>query len=78
MRASDGTITAVVDYGGFLGFGTRPIAVPIDAMVLVGQVMEIVAYTPAQLRTFTTFDGVGTTAIAADAIIKVGLAKPSH
>jgi hypothetical protein len=78
VRDRDGQILVVVDFGGFLGFGTRPIAVPVDAMVLLGQDMEIVAYTPAQLRLFPTFSPVGTTDVANDTIIKVGLAKPSH
>ena len=78
VRARDGQIMVVVDFGGFLGFGTRPIAVPLDAMVLLGQDMEIVAYTPQQLRKFPTFSPSGTTDIANDTVIKVGLAKPSH
>ncbi len=78
VRDSDGTLNAVINYGGFLGFGARPIAVPIDAMVLVGQAMEVVAYTPGQLRTFPTFSANNTTPVPADSTIKVGLAKPSH
>jgi PRC-barrel domain len=78
VRDANGQIMVVVDFGGFLGFDSRPIAVPVDAMVLVGQDMEIVAFTPKQLRQFPTFSPVGTTDVADDAIIKVGLAKPSH
>jgi hypothetical protein len=78
VRDRDGRIMVVVDFGGFLGFGARPIAVPVDAMVLVGQDMEIVAFTPDQLRQFPTFSPSGTTAVADDTIINVGLAKPSH
>ena len=78
VRDSNGQIMVVVDFGGFLGFGSRPIAVPVDAMVLVGEVMEIVAFTPEQVRQFPTFSPSGTTELAGDAIIKVGLAKPSH
>ena len=77
-RDRDGRIMVVVDFGGFLGFGTRLIAVPVDAMVLLGQDMEIVAFTPEQLRQFPTFSPSGTTDVADDTIIKVGLAKPSH
>ena len=54
----------VVDFGGFLGFGTRPIAVPVDAMVLLGQDLEIVAFTPKQLRQFPTFSPSGATDVA--------------
>ena len=78
VRDRSGQIMVVVDFGGFLGFGTRPIAVPLDAMVLLGQDMEIVAYTPQQLRQFPTFSPSGTTDVANDTVIKVGLAKPSH
>jgi hypothetical protein len=79
VRDDNGQIMIVIDFGGFLGFGSRPIAVPVDAMVLLGQDMEIVAFSPQQLRQFPTFSSSsGTTEIADDTIIKVGLAKPSH
>ena len=78
VRQADGTIDVVIDFGGFLGFGTRPIAVPLDAMVLDGQVMEVVAFTPAQLRQLPTFSPAGTTPVPPGDVIKVGLAKPSH
>jgi hypothetical protein len=78
VRDGDGQIMVVVGFGGFLGFRSRPIAVPVDAMVLLGQDVEIVAFTPEQLRQFPTFSPSGTTDIADDTIIKVGLAKPSH
>ncbi len=44
-------------------------------MVLLGQDVEIV-YTPEQLRLFPTFSPSGTTDVADNTIIKVGLAKP--
>jgi hypothetical protein len=78
VRDQNGQIMVVVDFGGFLGFGSRPIAVPVDAMVLLGQDMEIVAFTPNQLRQFPTFSPAGTADVQDDAVIKVGLAKPSH
>ncbi len=78
VRDSSGTIEVVVAYGGFLGIGTRPIAVPLDATVLLGAEMEIVAYTPQQLRRLPTFAAAGTTPVAPETIVKIGLAKPSH
>jgi hypothetical protein len=47
-------------------------------MVLLGQDMEIVAFTPKQLQQLPTFSPSGTTDAPDDTIIKVGLAKPSH
>jgi hypothetical protein len=78
VRQPDGTIDVVVNYGGLFGFFTRPIAVPVDAMVLLGQYMEIVDFTPQQLDKFATFDGAGATSLQAASIIRVGLARPSH
>ena len=78
VRDSEGTIRVVIDFGGFLGFWTRPIAVPVDAMVLLGRDMEVVAYTPQQLQEFPTFTPSGSSPLPDDTILKVELAKPSH
>ncbi len=78
VRDSEGTIRVVIDFGGFFGFWARPIAVPVDAMVLLGQDMEVVAYTPQQLQEFPTFTPSGNSLLPDDTVIKVGLAKPSH
>jgi hypothetical protein len=78
VRDRNGQIMVVIDFGGFLGFGSRLIAVPVDAMVLLGQDMEIVAFMPKQLQQFPTFLPSGSTDLPDDTIIKVGLAKPSH
>ena len=78
VREGDGTIEVVVAYGGVFGIGRRPIAVPLDATVLLGRDMEIVAYTPQQLRRLPTFSAAGTTPVPLDTVVRVGLAKPSH
>jgi hypothetical protein len=78
VRLHDGTVAIVMTIGGVFGFGARPIAVPVDAMVLLGPDMEMVALTPRQLLGFLTFLPAGSESIPADATIKVGLAKPSH
>ena len=78
VRDSKGQIMVVIDFGGFFGFGSRLIAIPADAMVLVGQDVEVVAFTPDELRGFPTFTPSGAAPIANDAVIEMGLAKPSH
>ena len=78
VRSKSGVLEVVIAYGGLFGFGSRLIAIPVDAMVLVGQIMEVVAYTPKQLAHFPTFSAIDATPLPDDAIIKVGLAKPSH
>jgi hypothetical protein len=78
VKKTDGGIEVVVDYGGVFGLFARPIAVPVEAMVLLGEYMEIVDFSPDQLKQFKTFDGAGTTPLAPDSVIRVGLARPSH
>mgnify|MGYP002394488040 FL=1 len=78
VREPDGRLMVIVAFGGLFGWGARPIAVPVDAMVLLGQDMEIVAFTPDELRRFPTFAAAGTHVVPDDTIIRVGLAKPSH
>ncbi len=77
VRLDDGNQAIVIRYGGALGFGGRDIAVPLDAMVLLGEELEVLDFTPAQLRDFPTYGGGGRT-LGADEIIHVGLAHPSH
>ncbi len=78
VRQPGGGISVVISTGGLLGLGAHLVAVPVDAMVLVGQVMEVVGLTPAQLRALPPWrDGDGAEA-PPDSVIKVGLAKPSH
>jgi len=78
VRAADGAVNVVIKFGGFLGFGTRLIAVPADAMVLLGRDMEVVAYTPDQLDALPTYSSGAAQPLPSDSLIKVGLAKPSH
>ena len=73
----DGQIKVVLDYGGVLGIGARLIAVPVEAMVLILHSVEVVGFTPAQLRTFPVYDGQATP-LPPDATIRVGIARPTH
>jgi Glycosyl transferase family 2 len=77
IRLDDGSHAIVVEYGGLLGLGARPIAVPLQAMVLLGAELEILDFTPEQLNRFPTYAGAGRS-LGADDVINMGLAHPSH
>ena len=80
VKQTDGSTAVVIDYGGLLGLfrvGTRPIAVPLEAMVLLGQYMEVADLTPEQLGKLARYDGAGVP-LPADSVVRVGLARPSH
>jgi hypothetical protein len=78
VRQADGTVGIVMNYGGFWGYFGRQIAVPVNAMVLVGQTMEVVDYEPSQLDKLPNFNPTGTTSLKPDSVIRVGLERPSH
>ena len=71
-----------MNYGGYLwgylGLGARPIAVPLDAMVVSGHFMEIVDFTRDELRKFPTFNVADAQPLDPNDTIQVGLARPSH
>jgi hypothetical protein len=77
IRADDGSYAVVIKYGGLWDFGGRDIAVPLDAMVLLGAELEVLDLTPDQLRRLPTYGGAGRV-LGADEIIHMGLAHPSH
>lgn len=78
VAQADGSIAMVVDYGGLFGLFTRPIAVPLDAMALLGQYMEIIGFTPDELSRFATFSDGQSTPLPPDSTLRVALAKPPH
>lgn len=78
VRRDDGQVLFVIDLGGTFSLGTRPVAVPAEAMVLLGEYVAVADLTPDQLRALPPFDPTGTTALPADTNIKVGLARPFH
>ena len=77
IRLNDGEEDIVIKFGGILGLGSRNIAVPLDAMVLLGEELEVLDLTPKQLRGFATYGGDGRM-LGDDETIQMGLAHPSH
>ncbi len=78
VRAQDGGIAMLVRFGGFLGFGTRLIDVPIDTVALLGEYVAVMDLTPAQLAALPTANETGLTALPPDTIIRMGLTGPFH
>jgi len=77
-RNPRGGIDILIRSGGFLGFGTRLIAVPVEAVALLGEHVAVLDFTPEQLRGFPTVNDADLRALAPDASIRVGLTKPFH
>ena len=78
VRFPNQQLAIVIKYGGFWGFGGRDIAVPAEAMVLLGQQLEVLDFTPQALGAFPTFQAGTGTVLGPDEVIHMGLAHPSH
>ena len=78
VRGPDGALMMVVDVGGMLGFGTRPVAVPVEVVALLGEHVALMDLTPEQLDALPAYDGAGLTPVAPDERIRVGLVRPFH
>jgi hypothetical protein len=66
-----------MSYGGLLGIGARLIAVPIEAVALLGELVVVMDLSPQQLDLFPTAPAEGGL-LGADETIRVGLVKPFH
>ena len=78
VRRQDGAVLVVVRLGGVLGFGARPVAVPVEATALLGEHLSVLDLTPEQLRALPAFDSAGTQPLPPDETIRVGLTRPFH
>lgn len=82
-RRADRAVLVVVDardagWRGALGLGARPVAVPLDALALLGEYLALMDLTPDQLRALPTFDPAGTAPVPPNDTIRMGLTRPFH
>jgi hypothetical protein len=78
VRLADNELAIVIKYGGFWGLGGRDIAVPAQGMVLLGQELEVLDFTPQTLQSWPTFRADAAMVLGPDEVIHLGLAHPSH
>ena len=73
-----GGIDVLIRTGATLGFGGRTVAVPIEAVALLGEHMALMELTPAQLAALPATDAAAETPLPPDERIRVALVKPFH
>lgn len=78
VRRIDGGADVIIDYGGLFALSRRPIRVPVEAMSVLGQYMEILEFTPEQLQALPTFEASGAEPLSRDGVIRVALGHPAH
>jgi len=73
VRTADGKIRLIVRYGGFLGFGRRPVAVPIEVVAIAGRQIAALDMTRAEFDTAPTWADAASQSLAASETIRIGL-----
>lgn len=76
-RAEDGGVDVLIRTGGLLGVGSRLVAVPIEAVALLGEHVALMDLSPAELRALP-YAAAPAQAFAQDETIRVGLVRPFH
>ncbi len=75
VRTPDGKIELLVSYGGFLGWGARPVAVPIEVVGIQGRELASLDMPPSEYAAAPTWRNAGARALPHEATIKIALAR---
>ena len=76
-RRPDGGLDLVMRYGGVFGVGARPVAVPIEAVALLGPYVVAADYSKQDLAALPAATQTGA-ALGPNDVIRVGIVRPYH
>jgi hypothetical protein len=75
VGSSEGAPRVVIRYGGWLGFGARPIALPLAGIAMLGRQVVVMDISREQLDAWPTFADKDGVALPGSDVVKVGLTK---
>ena len=75
VRTQEGKIKLIVSYGGWLGFGTRPIAVPIEVVAILARQINTVDMRPSEFAAAQSWSGAGAQVLPNDEMIRIALGR---
>ena len=75
VRTEANKIEVIVDYDGFLGFGTRPVAVPVEVLGIAGRHLSSLDMPRSEYASAPTWHDAKAQTLPADATLKVALAR---
>jgi len=75
VRSPQGAILLIVSYGGWLGWGTRPVAVPIEVVGMFGHQLASLDMKPDEYATAATWPGTSGQILGSDETIQIALAR---
>jgi hypothetical protein len=75
VRTEQGKIKLIVSYGGFLGWGQRPVAVPVEVVAIAGRQLAALDMTRAEFDAAPAWDNAQGKPIAPSETIRIALYK---
>jgi len=75
VRTPEGKIKLIVSYGGWLGFGTRPVAVPIEVVAILARQINAVDMPPSEFAVAPSWSGSGAQVLPNDEMIRIALGR---
>jgi hypothetical protein len=75
VRTADDKIELIVSYGGWLGWGARPVAVPIEVVGIQGRELASLDMPRSEYAAAPTWRDAGAQVLPNDAMIKIALAR---
>jgi hypothetical protein len=75
VRTAEGRIKLIVPYGGFLGFGQRPVAVPIEVVAIAGRQLAALDMTRTEFDAAPAWDNAQGKPVPPSEMIRVALYK---
>jgi len=73
VRTPAGKVVLIVPYGGVLGWGRRPVALPIEVVAIAGRQLAALDMTRAELDAAPAWSDPQARVLAASEIIRIGL-----
>jgi sporulation protein YlmC with PRC-barrel domain len=75
VRTAEGRIRLIVGYGGRLGSGPRPIAIPVELVAMLGAQVAAVDMPRAEMERAPAWVPMGEAVLSPDEVIRVGLTR---
>lgn len=75
VRAADGKISLIVSYGGWFGWGSRLVAVPIEVVAILARQIAALDMPPSEFAAAPTWQGTGVQVLASDETIRIALGR---
>ena len=75
VRTPEGKIKLIVSYGGWFGWGARPVAVPIEVVAILARQINAVDMQPSEFAAAPNWSGTGAQVLPSDEMIRIALGR---